>query len=344
MLRTQKEIMKHWPGKSAWPLVSVCCVAYNHERYIRDAMEGFLMQETSFAFEILVHDDASTDRTADIIRAYQADYPDVVKPVFQTENQYTKGKRPGLINFQRAKGKYVALCEGDDFWIDPFKLQKQVDFLEANPGYGVVHTDGHFYYPENRQWLKRANQALGKNQTAPGPDGLFKGLVGGDYKVLTPTVLFKRALLEKRPKDDMTFLMGDTPMWLDFSQMTKFKYFPEASAVYRFSFDSVSRPDQFTKKQRFYLSMAEMRVYYSKKYGVPIDTALKKRYNRALLVYKMYDPAFEQTFPLFDPNGYEGFKMKTMHIRIWRMVFLGEFFLSRCVNAFKRKLAGGGKG
>ena len=112
--------------------VSIICNAYNHEPYIRDALEGFVMQRTSFAFEVLIHDDASTDKTADIIREYEAKYPEIIKPIYQTENQYTKG---GVSRFQepRIKGKYVAFCEGDDYWTDPYKLQKQYDAMEAHP-------------------------------------------------------------------------------------------------------------------------------------------------------------------------------------------------------------------
>lgn len=117
----------------ATPLVSITCAAYNHEAYIARALDGFLSQQTDFGFEILVHDDASTDRTADIIRDYARRWPDLVLPLFQTENQYSLGKRIPYLNTQRARGRYIAVCEGDDYWTDPHKLQKQVAFLEAHP-------------------------------------------------------------------------------------------------------------------------------------------------------------------------------------------------------------------
>lgn len=117
------------------PLVSICCITYNHESFIRDCLEGFMMQQTNFPFEILIHDDASTDGTADIIREYETKYPDIIKPIYQTENQYSKGVVGinAAYNFPRAQGKYVALCEGDDRWISANKLQKQVDYLESHP-------------------------------------------------------------------------------------------------------------------------------------------------------------------------------------------------------------------
>ena len=122
-------------------LVSICCLAFNHEPYIRKCIEGFLMQKTCFSFEVLIHDDASTDKTAEIIREYEAKYPKIVKSIYQSENQYSKGiKVSQIYQFPRAKGKYIAICEGDDYWTDPLKLQKQVDFLEKNEDYGLVYT------------------------------------------------------------------------------------------------------------------------------------------------------------------------------------------------------------
>lgn len=121
-------------------MVSIVCLAYNHEKYIRKTLEGFVMQKTDFAFQAIVHDDASTDGTADIIREFEEKYPDIIKPVYQTENQYSKKAR---INrnfiYPKCKGKYIAYCEGDDFWSDPMKLQKQVDILEANENCSICH-------------------------------------------------------------------------------------------------------------------------------------------------------------------------------------------------------------
>jgi len=123
---------------SNYPLVSISCTTYNHKNYIRDAIEGFLKQKAKFQFEILLHDDASTDGTNEIIKEYEHKYPDLIFPVYQKENQYSKGVVISpTFNWPRARGKYIALCEGDDYWTDPYKLQKQVDFMEANPGYSL---------------------------------------------------------------------------------------------------------------------------------------------------------------------------------------------------------------
>ena len=122
------------------PLVSICCLTYNHAPFIRDCLDGFIVQQTTFPIEILIHDDASTDGTAEIIRQYAERYPDTIFPIYETENQYKRGfagKMDIVFNYSRARGKYIAYCEGDDYWTDPLKLQKQVDFMESNPDYSV---------------------------------------------------------------------------------------------------------------------------------------------------------------------------------------------------------------
>lgn len=120
-------------------IVSICCLIYNHAPYLRECFEGFVMQKTNFPIEILVHDDASKDGSQEIIKEYTAKYPTLFKPIYQKENQYSKGIGVSVTyQFPRAKGKYIALCEGDDYWTDPYKLQKQVDFLEQNPDFGLV--------------------------------------------------------------------------------------------------------------------------------------------------------------------------------------------------------------
>ncbi|TFV97197.1 glycosyltransferase [Algoriphagus kandeliae] len=125
------------------PLVSVSCITYNHFPYIRQCFEGILKQKVNFRFEIIVYDDASNDGTSDVIREFESKYPSTFKVLIQEENQYSKGVRGIAVryNFPRCEGKYIAFCEGDDFWTDPYKLQKQVDFLEANPSYSTCCTN-----------------------------------------------------------------------------------------------------------------------------------------------------------------------------------------------------------
>lgn len=192
-------------------LVSVCCLTYNHASYIRQCLDGCLMQKTNFSIEILIHDDASTDGTQDIIREYEARYPEIIKPIYQKENQYSKGVKVDLIyNFSRAKGKYIALCEGDDYWTDPLKLQKQVDFLETHPDYVMC---SHFWmelYQEsgNMTACVRVESKTYRLYNLIDEEWLFQPLTVvfrtsaldlsylGKFQVLRDTVLFY-ALLKK---------------------------------------------------------------------------------------------------------------------------------------------------
>lgn len=124
------------------PLVSIVCITYNHENYIRDAIESFLMQKVTFPIEIIIHDDASTDNTASIVREYEKKYPDVIRGIYQKENQYSKGiKITSSFVYPKVNGKYIALCEGDDFWTSKDKLQKQVDYMEDHPNCSVCFHD-----------------------------------------------------------------------------------------------------------------------------------------------------------------------------------------------------------
>ena len=138
------------------PLVSICCITYNHAQFIQKCLDGFLMQKTNFPIEILIHDDCSTDGTTEIIRDYEAKYPELIFPLYEEENQYQKGKAAEIdfYNYRRARGKYIAYCEGDDYWTDPLKLQKQVDFMEANPEYSVCFHDFQIYDVRNAKGSK----------------------------------------------------------------------------------------------------------------------------------------------------------------------------------------------
>lgn len=211
------------------PLVSICCPVYNNERYLEECLESILKQKTTFKYEIIIHDDASTDKSPEIILDYCQRYPEVFNPLLQTENQYSKGKRILPILFENVSGKYIAICEGDDYWTDPLKLQKQVDYMEAHPecsmcfGNAIAHwEDGHI------------------------PDRLFSSIenriyhgtdICWDWIVPTGSVLFRSTILEtplfKRVFSDSKIVVGDLPLFLTCAAKGYLYAFEDVFSVYR---------------------------------------------------------------------------------------------------------------
>lgn len=143
------------------PIVTVWCLTYNQKDFIRDALDGFVMQRTNFPFEVIVHDDASTDGTTDIVYDYAAKYPHIIKPMIEKENQWQKGGLKHIVaimNEKHRRGKYIAFCEGDDYWTDPEKLQRQVLFLESNPDYSMCfHSAKKKFETETYAWIDCEN-------------------------------------------------------------------------------------------------------------------------------------------------------------------------------------------
>jgi glycosyltransferase involved in cell wall biosynthesis len=179
-------------------LVSICCLSYNHESYIVRAIEGFLLQKTNFAFEVLIHDDASTDRTAEIIKEYEQKYPLIIKPIYQSENQWSKGLRSLTVKygFPRAKGKYIAICEGDDYWTDPLKLQKQVDFLENHPDY-ILCSGGYTVLNGDTKTVSILDDLPGARQSSDRKGFSFELMhTTHRWVIKTLTVMFRNKMLE----------------------------------------------------------------------------------------------------------------------------------------------------
>lgn len=215
-------------GEEIQPLVSVSCRTYMHAPFIRDAIEGFLMQETTFPVEILIHDDASTDGTADIVREYEAKHPQLIKATYQVENQYKKNpKTDKYVKPHPRSGKYVSLCEGDDYWTDPLKLQKQVAFMEANPGFSLC-----FHSVE----IVSGHQKTGKTTGAGNKDRVFDHTTlfySDGFHSPTASLLFRKSSLENRPEWSTKGPVGDIPLKLVLSQKGKFFFMSQVMGVRR---------------------------------------------------------------------------------------------------------------
>lgn len=217
-------------------IVSIKCTVYNHERFLRQCLDGFVMQKTDFRFEAIVHDDASTDRSAEIIREYAEKYPDIIKPIYETENQYSKhdGSLSRIMN-SHVRGKYVAMCEGDDYWIDPLKLQKQVGFLEQNPEYSMCFHNAYEHYEDNAiQYCCKKNDLLFSNvkdKEYTGPQIYNKWIVP------TASVVFRSDILRtdfyRNASTNPNFIYGDIVLFLSCARYGKIRGFSNVMSVYR---------------------------------------------------------------------------------------------------------------
>ncbi|MDM0763063.1 glycosyltransferase [Clostridium perfringens] len=210
-------------------MVSINCITYNHEKFIEQTLKSFLNQKTNFKFEILIHDDASTDNTQNIIKKYSEKYPNIIKPILQKENQYSKGtKRIGyLFNTKRANGKYIAFCEGDDYWNDDLKLQKQVDIMENNKDISMCFHSA--IIKDESNGSEREEKAYNKSCFSNIRDIILNG--GGFCP--TASLMYRNDLLEDFPEFYLNAHVGDYPLQMILASLGKVYYINEPMCVYR---------------------------------------------------------------------------------------------------------------
>lgn len=264
------------------PLVSIICITYNHAAYIRDCIDGFLMQQADFQFEIIIHDDASTDGTADIIRAYAELHPDIIRPIIQLENQYSKHH-----NFSRiimplldiSKGDFIAFCEGDDYWIDPCKLKKQIYLLQTAHDLGLCYTDVNVLNQSKNRTLKNYLSNHHRFKIKKFEDQLIEATF------LAPCTWVIRREVFKLPSETYTDLTY--PLLLNILANNKICFLRESTAVYRQLSESASKSKDKNKLLNFYLGILKITKDYIAKYPQLISptseiTALRARYTRIL--------------------------------------------------------------
>lgn len=232
MNNSEKQIISKWKLKDA-PLVSISCITYNQEKYIENTIIKFLEQETNFAFEIIIHDDASTDNTPNIIRKYQKKYPNIIFPIYQKENQYSKNIKPHLINFEKSKGYYIALCDGDDFWTDKKKLQTQVEIMQNNCNCDISF---HGVKIQNLKTNKEKIQLVSKKIRF----FYLNSLIFFDHRIYTSVVSFmvKKELVKKLPNFFLSTPTLDYYLIMLGSISGGAIYIPKVMANYRLYSDS----------------------------------------------------------------------------------------------------------
>ncbi len=247
-------------------LVSIVCITYNHEPYLRQTLDGFLMQEATFPVEIILAEDCSTDGTRMICEEYAAKYPDQFRYIWSETNV-------GCVENERraisaARGKYFAFCEGDDYWTDPLKLQKQVDFMENHPDVGLCYTNYNVYYEDNAL-LELAKFQNGMHRSQNFEDHLLtRGYIA------PMTWMCRRDVYYKLIQHIGIHTDGSFALALEFYHFSNVAYIDEVTATYRVHENSASRQIDPEKKWQYDLGVMETQLEYAQKYG---DEALVQK-------------------------------------------------------------------
>ena len=263
-------------------MVSIICITYNHEKFIKTALDSFLIQKTSFKYEILVHDDASTDNTAKILKEYETKYPNIIKVIYQKENQCRKGNSPIAILLEEAKGKYLAFCEGDDYWVDEKKLQKQVEFLENNLQYSAVYHNV-FIVNENNEifddvYAKKCfpiypNYTLKRYKAIP-------GILNGQLGTLVCTNFWKGFTELDKFEYKKCKSNGDVKINLILNNIGDIKFMKNIMSCYRRTYigDSYnSRTKDKDVSQKRYNDIYDLIIMVENMFNIKVNKSLQRR-------------------------------------------------------------------
>jgi glycosyltransferase involved in cell wall biosynthesis len=278
-LRSERDIINSWKIKSKNPIVSICCSVYNHEKYIEDAIKSFLMQKTNFKYEVLIHDDASTDKTAEIIKRYELVYPNIIKPFYAKENEYLKGFRRGS-RIKRAKGKYIAICEGDDYWTDINKLQKQFDYMQKHPECSLCTHAVQRVNPEKTK--KICEDRPYKESRVCKTQDIILG--GGEF-FGTSSLFYRKRLIKSPPQWYYDFPVGDYALQIYLALKGTVYYIDDFMSCYRWLV-----PGGWVFNQVFSVNSKKKKINYQmgliksfKQIRNTIDCSYKKTLNYAVL-------------------------------------------------------------
>ena len=245
-------------------------ITYNHEDHICDAIDGVILQKTDFEIELIIGEDYSTDNTRTFCKDYSEKYPNLIRLLPAQDRNL--GMIPNFIRtLESCTGKYIALCEGDDYWTDPYKLQKQVDFLETNPEYGLCYTSAKVFFQKTSTF---SNTVIGY------PVESFEELLLNPG-IVTLTTVFRKSLRDGYSSEVLPYStrwkMGDYPLWLYIATKSKMKFMEDITATYRMLEESASRSKSLDHNLDFANSAFEIRNFFADKFHV--SDAIRKHYS-----------------------------------------------------------------
>lgn len=304
-----------------YPLVAIRCTVFNHEPYLRDCLEGFVMQKTTFPFVAIVHDDASTDNSAAIIRKYAENYPDIIKPIYETENQWSKhdGSLQRIMNnaIDATGAKYVAMCEGDDYWIDPLKLQKQVDYMESHSecsmcfhGVQILDELSHEIQPDFLEDIPYSR------------DGLR--LAQGNYIHAVSVMFRKNGSVDEKYAKVGRISMGDQILYHLYAEVGHFKKLPDIMGVYRVGNGQWSAASDAYRHLMSVISLSKT---------VPLlqNSEVRKQLDETIYQYAnvVFNIINEKDKELLSIHNSRAYRIGTFMLRPAR-------FLKKCIKKIKR--------
>lgn len=293
-------------------MVSICCITYNQQPYIRDALEGFLSQKTDFPWELLIHDDASTDGTAQIIREYADRYPDRIFPILQMVNQYSQGLTniSGTFNFPRARGRYIAMCEGDDYWTDPEKLEKQVAFMEAHPDCSLCFHSARVEVQGKAVTERQMRPYRGDRRIMP------EEIIDKTSGYPTASLLFRREMVEHLPDFYVQAPIADIPLQLMAAARGWAYYMDEPMCVYRLggaaSWTVLMKQGDYEKKQRDYAeAMKQMYLGFDQESGGRFQPVVNRAVRRLFFLTQVNTKQYDQVLAKENREFYRELNLRT---------------------------------
>jgi glycosyltransferase involved in cell wall biosynthesis len=311
------------------PTVSVFVMVYNHEKYLAECLDGLLMQKCNFTFDIVVGEDCSTDNSREILLDYQNRYPGKFKLLLHKTN--IGASKNQMEVFKNCKGKYIAMCEGDDYWIDPLKLQKQVDFLKANKDYVLTHSDivlknsAGEYIKYSRGTISKIFKTS-KNQKID----VVKNLIKGNYIMTLTVMIEKNALfkaLENIAENDKHIATIDYTLFLELSKLGKIHHQKEKTAVYRILPNSASNNTNIDHRLRYIESTINISRYYNQKFSAGINNLY---FDRVLLSAQLCEFAKRGLISKFTTAFSKGIKYDISNVfRLKNYYYLMVLILSK---------------
>jgi glycosyltransferase involved in cell wall biosynthesis len=308
------------------PIVSIAMIIYNQEKYIGQAIEGVLIQKTNFPYELVISEDLSSDRTREVCREYQKKYPQFIRLILNDKNIGSMAN--WINNVSACKGKYIAFCEGDDYWMDSYKLQKEVDFLEKNQDCGLVHTNFDMLYDVSGE----IHRSYHSEKEMP-QGNIYEELLHDNF-IWTVTIMARRRLLMDSIQDvdliNQNWPMGDYPMCLAMSLRSKIGYIDDVTSTYRVLVHSAIHSPDPIKKIMLTKSYNDVKLYFIEKYGCTDETRIK-------IITAYYKFLLRSSFSIGDYElariGRELF-LRTKSSLPWNKQWKERCIVPFCINSF----------